>query len=190
MINVDLKHVKDVPEFYSEIRKGQEEAHGEDYCEQHDAVRKYGAECKTYAELGVHQGGTLANALLAGFKYVEGVDINMTRYEKFLKPLAEQYAKDNKIVLKLKKASSITLDSMGPKVDMLLIDSYHTSGHMWKELEIHGKRVNKYIIAHDTMKPDEQLHECLLKFCGEHPEWSVVERGITNVGYTVLKKDG
>ena len=190
MINVDLSHVKTLEEFYEEIRKGQEQAHGDDYCEQHDAVRKYAKNCKTYAELGVHQGGTLANALLAGFKYVEGIDIDMHRYEKFLKPIAEDYAKENKIVLKMKEVSSITLDSMGPKVDMLLIDSYHRDYHMAQELKLHAPRVNKYIIAHDTMKPDEQLHDTLERYCFDTMEWKVAERGTTNVGYTVLERNG
>lgn len=188
MINVDLKHVKTLEEFYKDIRAGQEEAHGHDYCEQHDAIQKYAPECKTYAELGTHQGGTLANALLAGFKYVEGIDIDMHRYEKFLKPIAEQYAKDNKIVLKMKEVSSITLDSIGPSVDMLLIDSYHRAYHMKQELAIHGKRVKKYIVAHDTWSVSE-LHTCLEEWCFENPGWKVLERGTTNVGYTVLKKD-
>lgn len=186
MINVELDHVKTVEEFYTEIRKGQEEAHGHDYCEQHDAIRKYASECKTYAELGVHQGGTLANALLAGFKYVEGIDIDMHRYEKYLKPLAEKYAKDNKIVLKLKEVSSTTIDSIGPKVDMLLIDSYHKAYHMAAELNIHAQRVNKYIVAHDTVKPDGQLYDCLMDFCFRNPGWKLIEHGENNVGYTVI----
>lgn len=188
MINVDLAHVKDVEQFYTDIREGQENEHGHDYCEQHDAVRKYASDCKTYKELGVHQGGTLANALLAGFKYVEGVDNDMHRYNKFLKPLAEKYAKDNKIVLKIREVDSTSMDALGPKVDMLLIDSYHKAFHMKKELALHGKAVNKYIIAHDTWVTPE-LHTCLEEFCFNNPGWRVLERGKTNVGYTVLKKD-
>lgn len=189
MINVDLSHVTTLDEFYKDVREGQEKEHGDDYCEQHDAVRKYAGECKTYAELGVHQGATLANAMLSGFKYVEGIDIDMHRYEKFLRPIAEQYAKDNKIVLKLKECDSTGMDAIGPRVDMLLIDSYHRDFHMEKELKLHGPRVNKYIIAHDTMKPDEQLHDCLMDFCFNNPGWKCIERGKTNVGYTVLGKE-
>ena len=188
MIVVDLSHVKTLDEFYKHIRSSQEKRHGDDYCEQHDAVRKYASECKTYAELGVHQGATLANALLSGFKYVEGIDNDMRKYEKFLKPIAEQYAKDNEISLKLKQCDSASVDAIGPKVDMLLIDSLHHYFHMSKELKLHGPRVNKYIIAHDTMKPDEQLHHCLIDFCSENPEWRCIERGITGYGYTVLSK--
>jgi len=188
MINAELGHCKDLQEFYQEIRWQQEEAHGADYCEQHDAIIKYAKDCKTYAELGTHQGGTLACALQAGFKYVEGVDIDMHRYKKFLKPLAEKFAKDNKVVLKIKEVDSTGMDSIGPQVDMLLIDSYHRAYHMKKELQMHGGRAKKYIIAHDTWSVTE-LHDCLEEWCFDNPGWSVIERGKSNVGYTVLKKD-
>ena len=63
MINAELGHVKTLEEFYSEIRRQQEEAHGDDYCEQHDAIKKYMKYCDSYKELGTHQGGTAACAL-------------------------------------------------------------------------------------------------------------------------------
>tara|TARA_B100001287_G_scaffold42930_1_gene32018 strand:- start:7273 stop:7842 length:570 start_codon:yes stop_codon:yes gene_type:complete len=189
MINAELGHCKDVDQFYKSIREQQEEAHGADYCEQHDALMKYAKDCKTYAELGTHQGGTLACALLAGFKYIEGVDIDMHRYRKFLQPLAEKHAKSKKIVLKIREVDSTSMDSIGPQVDMLLIDSYHRAYHMQKELQMHGGRAKKYIIAHDTWSVSE-LHDCLEEWCFNNPGWSVLERGKTNVGYTVLKKDG
>tara|TARA_Y100000389_G_scaffold193025_1_gene221345 strand:- start:745 stop:1314 length:570 start_codon:yes stop_codon:yes gene_type:complete len=188
MINAKLGHVKSVEEFYHEIRWQQEEAHGQDYCEQHDAIRKYASECKTYRELGTHQGGTAANAMLSGFKYIELVDISMEKYEKFLKPIAEKHCKENKIVLKVKEVDSSSLDSIGPHVDMMLIDSYHRAFHMKRELDMHGKSVKKYIVAHDTWAVPE-LHTCLEEFCFNNPGWRVLERGKTNVGYTVLKKD-
>ena len=62
MINAELGHVKTLEEFYSEIRRQQEEAHGDDYCEQHDAIKKYMKYCDSYKELGTHQGGTAACA--------------------------------------------------------------------------------------------------------------------------------
>jgi len=64
MINAKLDHCKTIEEFYISIRDQQEEAHGNDYCEQHDALMKYAADCVTYAELGTHQGGTLAIVVL------------------------------------------------------------------------------------------------------------------------------
>ena len=59
---------------------------------------------------------------------------------------------------------------------------------MKKELDMHGKSVKKYIVAHDTWAVPE-LQACLEEFCFNNPGWRVLERGTTNVGYTVLKKD-
>jgi len=189
MINAELSHVTTLEEFYESIRSQQEEAHGNDYCKMHDAVNEIAKECNSYKELGTHQGGTLANALLQPtLKYVEGVDNDMHRYRKFLQPIAEQYAKDNKKVLKIKEVDSTGIDSLGYSTDILLIDSYHKAFHMQKELERHGPYVKKYIVAHDTHKPDDQLYWCLANW-GSDNGWSVMTRNQENVGFTVLKKD-
>jgi hypothetical protein len=190
MINSELGHVTTLEEFYDSIRSQQEEAHGDDYCAMHDAIAEIAKECTSYKELGTHQGGTLACALLQPtLKYVEGVDIDMHRYEKFLKPIAEQYAKDNKKVLKMKEVDSTGIDSLGYSTDILMIDSYHKAFHMQKELERHGQYTKKYIVAHDTHKPDTQLYDCLYNW-GRKNGWSVMTRNTNNVGFTVLKKDG
>ena len=89
MINSELGHVTTLLEFNSEIRRQQEEAHGEDYCAIHDAIRKYIPDCKSYMELGVHQGGTASVAMLCKPNRIYLVDIDMSRYNKFLKPIAE-----------------------------------------------------------------------------------------------------
>jgi len=189
MINAELSHVTTLEEFYESIRSQQEEAHGNDYCKMHDAVNEIAKECNSYKELGTHQGGTLANALLQPtLKYVEGVDIDMHRYRKFLQPIAEQYAKENKKVLKIKEVDSTGIDSLGYSTDILVIDSYHKSFHMQKELERHGSYVKKYIVAHDTHKPDDQLYWCLANW-GSDNGWSVMTRNQDNVGFTVLKKN-
>lgn len=189
MINSELGHVKTLPEFYESIRSQQEEAHGEHYCKMHDAINDIAKECNSYKELGVHQGGTLANALLQPtLKYVEGVDIDMLKYERFLKPIAEEYAKENKKILKMRKEDSTSIDSLGYSCDILMIDSYHKAFHMKKELERHGEYIKKYIVAHDTHKPDDQLYWCLADWAADN-DWSVAIRNQENVGFTVLKKN-
>ena len=78
MINSKLDHCKTIEEFYKSIRSQQEKAHGDNYCAMHDAINEIAKDCKSYKELGVHQGGTLANALLQPtLKYVEGIDISV-----------------------------------------------------------------------------------------------------------------
>lgn len=190
MINSELGHVTSVAEFNKEIRRQQEEAHGKDYCLIHDAIRKYSRGCHNYMEIGVHQGGTASVALLENFKRIQLVDIDLSRYNKFLKPLAESYAAENKIELVTKEIDGRTIGSLGYS-DMLVIDSYHHAAHMQKELELHGATVRKYIIAHDTAivngKPDDQLYRCI-KTWAEQNGWKVVDHCTDNVGYTVIKK--
>jgi hypothetical protein len=190
VINAELGHVTTLEEFHSEIRRQQEEAHGDHYCAIHDAIQKYMKECRSYMELGTHQGGTAAAALLCNPKEVHLRDIDMSRYNKFLKPIAEKYAADNKIKLDVKQVDSTTLGSTAP-VDMLMIDSYHHPNHMQRELDTHKHFVSKYIIAHDTEvlhgKKNNSLFLCLAQFA-EKEGWDVVEHVQLNVGYAVIKK--
>ena len=190
MINADLSNVKSVAGFNKEIRKQQEEAHGEDYCQIHDAIKKYMKECKSYMELGTHQGGTASAAMLCKPNRVYLVDMDMSRYRKFLEPLASDFCDKNDIELIVKEADSTSFTTIN-MTDMLVIDSYHHPAHMQKELNTHASNVRKYIIAHDTSivngKPNDSLYQCLAKFASEN-NWEIIERGTTNVGYTVLKK--
>lgn len=190
MINSELGHVKTVEEFNSEIRRQQEEAHGKDYCAIHDAIMKYMGDCKSYMELGTHQGGTASAALLTKPSRVFLVDMDLSRYRKFLEPIANEYAEENDIELITREVDSTSLGAMNT-TDMLMIDSYHHPAHMKKELNTHAHNVNKYIIAHDTSiingKQNDSLYKVLVNFA-ESNRWEVIERGTTNVGYTVLKK--
>ena len=76
------------------------------------------------------------------------------------------------------------------KVDFLLIDSFHQSGHLRKELSIHASRVNKYILFHDTFTKKE-LQSVIDKFVKDnYTEWALVEYYQENVGYTLIKRIG
>lgn len=194
MVTAELNHVTTVEEFYSEIRSQQEACHGEDYCAMHDAIRHYMKDCTSYKEIGTHQGGSAA-AVMSGPhkpKYMELIDINHEKYRWKLQSLAEPYCNDQGIELVVIEADSTASKSLtGKNVDMLMIDSLHKRYHMEKELSIHAGYVNKYIVAHDTTiaqdKPLDALFRCLSSFCERNPRWSIIERGDTNVGYTVLK---
>lgn len=191
MINAKLDHVKNLEEFNSEIRRQQEEAHGPDYCQIHDAIRKYIVGCDSYMELGTHQGGTASVAMLCNPSSVTLVDIDMSRYRKYLSPIAAEYCLTNDIELNVLEADSTSL-ATSHLTDMLVIDSYHNTQHMEKELTIHGFNTSKYIVAHDTNiingRHDESLFRCLEAYAHDN-NWSVVERGMTNVGYTVIRRN-
>jgi hypothetical protein len=190
MINAELGHVATVEEFHNEIVRQQEEAHGEHYCLMHKAIQRYLQECNSYMELGTHQGGSLSAALLAKPRDVYVRDIDLSRYNKFLKPIAEKYCEENGIKLDVKQIDSTSIASTAP-VDILMIDSYHHPNHMSKELETHKHFVSKYIIAHDTEiingRQNDALYQCLAKFA-QQEGWEVVEHVKLNVGYTVIKK--
>lgn len=190
MINSELGHVKNLKEFNKEIRRQQEEAHGEDYCEIHDAIKKYMKDCTSYMELGTHQGGTASVAMLCKPERIYLVDMDMSRYRKFLEPIAIDWCDNYNINLTVREEDSRSIATLNI-TDMLVIDSYHHPNHMQQELDLHGRNALKYILAHDTSivngKPNESLYHCLANW-GVKNGFSVVERGITNVGYTVLKR--
>ena len=195
MLTAKLDHVTSVEEFYKEIRSQQEAYHGAEYCAMHDAIRKYMKDCKSYKEIGTHQGGSAASVMTGNFKpeYMELIDINHEKYRWKLKSLAEPFCEKNNIKLVVKEADSSSLASIsGEVVDMLVIDSLHKRYHMEKELKIHSIYVNKYIIAHDTSisqdTPTDALFLCLEDFCKNNSQWKIIERGTKNVGYTVLKR--
>ena len=167
MINSELGHVKTLKEFNSEIRRQQEEAHGKGYTDIHDAIQKYLKKEDVYMEFGTHQGGTASAAMLAKPKSVIMVDIDPSRYYKFLSPIANKFCEENNIELKMKQTSSIGLGAVA-NCDMLVIDSVHTTTFMNQELSLHGGNVNKYIIAHDTSelfgKKNDSLFQVLNNF--------------------------
>jgi hypothetical protein len=190
MINSELEHVRTLKEFNTEIRRQQEEAHGNDYCQIHDAIKKYMQECDSYMEFGTHQGGTASTAILCKPKAVILVDKDLSKYRKNLEKIALEFCERHNIALAVFEE-----DSSSPRVkhnvDMLMIDSYHHPSHMQKELEVHGNNIKKYIVAHDTSiingKKNDSLYQCLKRFADSN-NWKIIERGETNVGYTVLKK--
>jgi hypothetical protein len=190
MINAELDYVKTLPEFYTEIRKQHEEAHGHDYCWQHDAMQECMKVCDTYRELGTHQGASAAAACLTNPKKVTLVDIDFHRWRPFEK-IFNTYCEENNIQLTVLEKSSADPSTASP-VDCLLIDSNHQPAHLFKELNLHGPLTKKYIVLHDTTrlfgKPDDRLWKVANQWVdtGINP-WRVKFRETANVGYTILE---
>jgi hypothetical protein len=188
MINSKVDHCTTLKEFYSEIRKQQVEAHGEGYCDQHDALQKYLKDCRVYKELGTHQGASAAAACLVNPEQVHLVDIDFTKF-RASKSLFDSYCSDNGISLFLYEMSSLDPRCKSAS-DVLLIDSVHKPIWLMQELILHAPTVRKYIIMHDTHillgKIDPSLYNTALDFATKTKEWEVVEHHPINAGYTVL----
>lgn len=190
MKKIDLSTVKTLQQFNDLIRMRQEEAHGKDYCQIHDAIEKYMSECTSYMELGTNQGGTASVAMLCKPNRVYLVDLDMSKFREYLQPIAVAWCNQHNIELIVKEIDSTSIATIND-TDMLVIDSYHHPDHMRKELKVHSPNVHKYIIAHDTNmingRPNDSLYQCLKNFAIDN-NWEIIERGITNVGYTVLRR--
>ena len=174
----------DLPLFYENARKGQEEAHGNGYCGHHDAVVSLLPEGGTYLELGVHQGTSAAGVLLnSKLKKVVLID-NDLRLFNSQKHLFKQYCSDNNIELDVRQIDSTSVGAEEP-CDVLLIDSLHTAGHLKKELTRHAGNVCTGIVFHDTTHKPE-LWSVIKHFLDENEEWVLKERFNESVGYTVI----
>ena len=170
--------------FYDHVRREQEKAHGDGYCNHHDAVVSLLPEGGTYLELGVHQGTSAAGVLLnSKLKKVVLIDNNLRMFNS-QKHLFKQYCSDNNIELDVRQIDSSSVGAKEP-CDVLLIDSLHTAKHLRKELALHASNVCTGIVMHDTSHKPE-LWNVVQKFLTENEEWVLQERFTESVGYTVI----
>lgn len=189
MIKPDMTHVKNLEEFYEEIKSQQAGAHGEEYIQHHKAIIKCAKECETIKEIGVCQGGTFAAMMLQHPKKLIGMDI-MPKYFTPYQHLFDAYAEENNLDYEYIEGNSHD-HRLIHKVDMLHIDSLHKPDHLLQELRIHARHVSKYIVFHDTanFKGSRGLLPVIAKYITEEDQtWTIVDHYIQRVGYTVIKK--
>ena len=174
----------DLSLFYDHARREQEKAHGNGYCDHHDAVVSLLPEGGTYLELGVHQGTSAAGVLLnSKLKKVVLID-NDLRLFNSQSHLFKQYCSDNNIELDVRQIDSASVGAKEP-CDVLMIDSLHTARHLRKELALHASNVCTGIVMHDTSHKPE-LWNVVQEFLTNNEEWVLQERFTESVGYTVI----
>jgi len=137
-------------QFYKSIRQQQESAQGSYYCSHHDMVKDVVKGGESYKELGVHQGASLASAILSGVKEVHLVDPWLNFYREN-SVIFENYASLHGVTIVEHEKSSIDETTVS-EVDILMIDSIHKWRHTKEELKLHAESVKKYIVLHDTHK--------------------------------------
>lgn len=152
----------------------------------------YGAKCKTITELGIDSACSTLAFIHSGCKKVYSYNVVLTENAKKVKQAAE---KDG-FFFKLS-----TKDNLKVKIkrtDMLFIDTDHWYGQIKAELAHHHKRVNKWIIMHDTetfgmVNPFDGrlgMKPAIYEFLEDHPEWKVKEHFVESHGLTVLVRTG
>lgn len=194
MISAKVNEISNLTDFHESVKKQYNEAHGAEYCAYHEDLQKLIGECESFKELGIHQGAATAAAFLSKPKpkKVHLVDINMSRFNEN-RELFESYAKEHDIELIVQQCDSTNQNCVS-EVDILFIDSCHTPGHMTSELMIHGSKIKKYIVAHDTASHNGRignlLYGVLEAFCRNYPEWKVIKRDQRGYGHTIIKKMG
>jgi len=74
------------------------------------------------------------------------------------------------------------------QTDLLFIDTLHTYDCLSRELELHGDKVNKYIIFHDTVL-FSGIVPAIDEFLENNKEWKRDRVEHSTPGLTVIKKD-
>lgn len=180
MVRVEIRSgTVTLREYYWQLVEGQEAAHGAGYCAHHYEIDAAALECRSYAEVGVNQGATLACALLAGFAEVTGVDIAPENWRPYGHLFREMPA----------FRGVYPQDHLAPlpfAPDFLLLDCAHTVAGLRAELEAHGPTARKYILIHDTGTFSE-LHREACRWAALHgltmAGWSM-----KGAGHTLLKR--
>ena len=192
MIKPDMTYVKDLPEFYEEIKRLQTGAHSEQYIEHHKALKKcvQDPDVNIVKELGVCQGGTLAAMMLEHPKVLRGYDIAAYYYDPYAH-LFLDYAKENSIDFSYQEISSLDKRTVYD-CDLLHIDSLHDPKHLMDELTLHAPTVSKYIVFHDTanFRNSSGLFKVIAEYITEvEQSWKLVDHFIHSVGYTVIQRE-
>ena len=171
-------------EYYRKLYDLHAGAHKKEYMLVHDEIKKYLVNCDSYTEMGINQGATLAAAVLENPKTVRAYDIGLKWYNE-ARHLFDKYASENKIDLEVFEIS--TLDCVIDETDLLYIDTMHKYDHLKEELSLHGNKVKKYMIFHDT-NAVAALRKAVEEYVAENLEWKIITDCKINVGFMTIKR--
>jgi hypothetical protein len=149
---------------------------------------RYGKMVDHITEFGVRIGRSTIAFLFSQPKKMISYDINQFKQYQTIKPLIENT--DFKFI----QSDVLKIDI--EETDLLFIDTYHSYNQLKKELALHGNKVKKYIIFHDTetfgykgmdgKSPGllQAIHEYI-----ENSKWFIDEIYKNNNGLLILKND-
>ena len=172
--------VKNITNFYFNFSKYEES----DINQHIEIMHKYANECEHITEFGVRTGVSTWAWLASRAKTVRCFDIqNVSNNLKFHYESAKETKKDFTFTCVDTAADKLDIE----ETDLLFIDTNHTYEQCSKELKIHGHKVRKYLVFHDTtLCPD--LNKAINEFLKDNLNWKVKEIFTNNNGLTVLEK--
>ena len=172
--------VKNITNFYFNFSKYEES----DINQHIEIMHKYANECEHITEFGVRTGVSTWAWLASRAKTVRCFDIqNVSNNLKFHYESAKETKKDFTFTCVDTAADKLDIE----ETDLLFIDTNHTYEQCSKELKIHGHKVRKYLVFHDTtLCPD--LNKAIDEFLKDNLNWKVKEIFTHNNGLTVLEK--
>lgn len=147
-------------------------------------MHKYANECNHITEFGVRHGVSTWAWLASNAKIIRCFDI--VNVEENLK-LHYGSAKDTKKDFTFTCVNTIADKLEIEKTDLLFIDTEHTYEQCSQELKMHGHKVNKYIIFHDTTLCLE-LNKAIEEFLSNNLNWKIKEVHKNNNGLTILER--
>jgi len=167
-------------------------------------LKQYTEKCDTVVEMGVRWIVSTWAFLAGNPKRLISYDImHPCYYDGDIEEVYEA-VKETPINFQFKQEN--VLETEIEPVDLLFIDTLHSYEQLSKELEIHSKKVKKYIIMHDTttyatkgeinwffaIKRGEDkgrgLWLAIEEFLEINKEWEIEARHTNNNGLTILKR--
>jgi hypothetical protein len=159
-----------------------------------DVLYNYACECETITEFGINQVNSTWAFLLSDPKRLTSIDIDLHKNPtKHLGPFkgtniwllnAQRLASKSNIEFNVIESDTTKIEI--DTTDLLFIDSDHTYKCLSQELTLHGNKVQKYIIFHDTVL-FKDLDKAITEFLEANPNWVIKEKISSSPGLTIIK---
>jgi hypothetical protein len=150
-------------------------------------LTEYANSCEHVTEFGTRTGVSTWAWLASKAKTIRCFDIdkNVEECLKMHMFAAEKHASNKDFTF---TCVSTTADKLEIEpTDLLFIDTDHTYEQCSKELKMHGHKVKKFIIFHDTTLFPE-LNKAIKEFLDDNKNWNTREVLTNNNGLTVLER--
>ena len=148
-------------------------------------LKRLGEEVDHITKFGVRKGASTSAWLMARPKVLRCYDVESN--VSFRLEAYKQFAKDNGIDFTFTVAND--LEIVIELTELLFIDTSHQYKHTVRELELHGGKVSKYIVFHDTMnRYGRHVVPAIGNFLHETRSWLIKEHYSNNNGLTVLER--